>query len=115
MSPWHVATKRLALTVLFSAAIAGARNCAERQRYGGTLRVELHAATVALDPREWQVGSAEFAIMLFQIFVTVPRLLIATIAWYIDVGLVPVMIVTSPFGSKRIPPISRPGGPVSSR
>ncbi len=62
MSPWHVATKRLALTVLFCATIAGARNCAERQRYGGTLRVELHAATVALDPREWKLGSAELAI-----------------------------------------------------
>jgi len=32
-----------------------------RPRYGGTLRVELHAATVSLDPRQWELGSAEFA------------------------------------------------------
>jgi hypothetical protein len=38
-------------------------------------------------------GSAEFAIMLFQIFVTVARLLKATIAWYIDVGLVLVCLI----------------------
>ncbi len=32
-----------------------------RPKYGGTLRVELHAASVTLDPREWKVGSVEFA------------------------------------------------------
>ncbi|MGB8473977.1 MAG: ABC transporter substrate-binding protein [Candidatus Acidiferrum sp.] len=30
-------------------------------RYGGTLRVEMHAASVSLDPREWQAGSFEAA------------------------------------------------------
>jgi ABC-type transport system substrate-binding protein len=34
---------------------------ATHPRYGGTLRVELHAASVSLDPREWQVGSLESA------------------------------------------------------
>ncbi len=32
-----------------------------RPKYGGTLRVELHAASVSLDPREWRVGSLESA------------------------------------------------------
>jgi len=30
-------------------------------RYGGTLRVELHTASVSLDPRTWSVGSLETA------------------------------------------------------
>jgi peptide/nickel transport system substrate-binding protein len=34
---------------------------AENPRYGGTLRVELPAASVSLDPREWRVGSLESA------------------------------------------------------
>jgi len=34
---------------------------ATHPRYGGTLRVELHAASVSLDPRGWQVGSLDSA------------------------------------------------------
>lgn len=34
----------------------------QRPRYGGTLRVELHETAVSLDPREWKLGSPEFAI-----------------------------------------------------
>jgi ABC-type transport system substrate-binding protein len=34
---------------------------ATHPRYGGTLRVEVHAASVSLDPREWQAGSLESA------------------------------------------------------
>ncbi len=34
---------------------------AKRPRYGGTLRVELRATTVTLDPREWRAGSEEAA------------------------------------------------------
>lgn len=34
---------------------------ATRPRYGGTLRVELRAAKVSLDPREWKTGSLESA------------------------------------------------------
>jgi peptide/nickel transport system substrate-binding protein len=30
-------------------------------RYGGTLKVELRATSVSLDPREWKAGTAEFA------------------------------------------------------
>ncbi|HEY6387259.1 MAG TPA: ABC transporter substrate-binding protein [Candidatus Acidoferrum sp.] len=41
-----------------SVAIARA---AENPRYGGTLRLELPAASVSLDPREWRVGSPESA------------------------------------------------------
>jgi len=41
-------------------AIAPA-NATTQPRYGGTLRVELHTASVSLDPREWRVGSLESA------------------------------------------------------
>ena len=34
---------------------------AEKPRYGGTLRVELSAANVSLDPRTWRVGSLDSA------------------------------------------------------
>ena len=34
---------------------------ATHPRRGGTLRVELHAASISLDPREWQVGSLDSA------------------------------------------------------
>src|SRR5271170_7495034 len=34
---------------------------ATHPRYGGTLRVEVHAASVSFDPREWKVGSLESA------------------------------------------------------
>jgi peptide/nickel transport system substrate-binding protein len=57
----NVTTKRLTLVASFCAMVASATECAERQRYGGTLRVELRAASVSLDPREWKLGSSEFA------------------------------------------------------
>ena len=34
---------------------------ATHPRYGGTLRIEVHGASVSLDPREWQVGSLDSA------------------------------------------------------
>ena len=34
---------------------------ATHPRYGGTLHVEVHAASVSLDPREWKVGSLDSA------------------------------------------------------
>lgn len=34
---------------------------ATHPRYGGTLRVEVHAAAIAFDPRQWQVGSLDTA------------------------------------------------------
>ncbi|HKN74181.1 MAG TPA: hypothetical protein VJW94_03305, partial [Candidatus Acidoferrum sp.] len=40
--------------------VATAR-AADKPRYGGTLRVEVPAASVSLDPREWRVGSLESA------------------------------------------------------
>ena len=48
----------LGSVLLASAAIAPA---AEKPRYGGTLRVELSAASVSLDPRAWRVGSLDSA------------------------------------------------------
>jgi peptide/nickel transport system substrate-binding protein len=39
--------------------VASLTPAATRPMYGGTLRVEVHAASVALDPSEWQVGSLD--------------------------------------------------------
>ena len=51
------------LVVLSSVFVAGtvATSGASSPRYGGTLRIEVHAASVSLDPREWQAGSLEAA------------------------------------------------------
>ena len=43
-----------ALLLLLAAA---ATSATKRPRYGGTLRVEMFATTVSLDPREWKSGS----------------------------------------------------------
>jgi peptide/nickel transport system substrate-binding protein len=61
VSPWHVVNKRSALAVLIWAIVVCAPRCAERQRYGGILRVELPTASVSLDPREWKAGAMESA------------------------------------------------------
>ena len=39
--------------------LASPLTAATHPRYGGTLRVEVHAASVSIDPREWQAGSLE--------------------------------------------------------
>ena len=46
-------------SVLF--VVAAAARAAENPRYGGTLRVEVQAGSVSLDPREWRAGSLESA------------------------------------------------------
>jgi ABC-type transport system substrate-binding protein len=52
------------LLVLGSALLIAATACpaATNPRYGGTLRVEVHAARASFDPREWQVGSLDSAL-----------------------------------------------------
>jgi ABC-type transport system substrate-binding protein len=53
---------RAATSLILCAALAGgAARGARRPRYGGRLRVELHAATVTLDPRQWHAGTGEEA------------------------------------------------------
>jgi len=47
----------LAAQILLGSPATAARH----PRYGGTLRVEVHALRVSLDPREWQAGSLESA------------------------------------------------------
>jgi len=49
--------------VLGSILLASAATvpAAENPRYGGTLRVELSAASISLDPRTWRVGSLDSA------------------------------------------------------
>ena len=61
MSRWNVATRLLALLVLANAAIVPALLSAKRPRFGGTLRAELWAGSVMLDPREWKAGTVESA------------------------------------------------------
>jgi len=48
-------------TLLFVWLVTGTAWAAKRPKYGGTLRVELHVASVSLDPREWKVGSVAAA------------------------------------------------------
>jgi hypothetical protein len=51
-------------SAVFAALALAALPCARASRwpqYGGTLRVELRAAAVSLDPRQWKAGSAESA------------------------------------------------------
>jgi len=55
------ATRGSILAGLLCSLVVSPLECAERQRYGGTLRVELRAASVSLDPREWRAGSTESA------------------------------------------------------
>jgi len=51
--------RSLAVTsfVLLVLVLPRAARGANRPKYGGTLRVELHVASVSLDPRDWKVGS----------------------------------------------------------
>ena len=51
--------RSLAVTsfILLVLVLPRAARGANRPKYGGTLRVELHAASVSLDPRDWKVGS----------------------------------------------------------
>jgi hypothetical protein len=61
VSRWNVATRLLALFVLTNAAMVPALLSARRPRFGGTLRVELWANSVMLDPRDWKPGTVESA------------------------------------------------------
>ena len=58
----RICCRLVALTSVLAVLVAAARGrAATNPRYGGTLRVELHAASVSLDPREWRTGSLEAA------------------------------------------------------
>src|SRR6267378_4868167 len=57
---WFAATRILAVALL--ASLVSPPALARRwPKYGGTLRVEVRATAISLDPREWKLGSAEFA------------------------------------------------------
>jgi peptide/nickel transport system substrate-binding protein len=49
------------LAIAFLALAPTAARNAERPRYGGSLRIELRAASASLDPRAWTAGSLEEA------------------------------------------------------
>src|SRR6266850_2613446 len=59
-SHWLVRTK-LVVIALFVLAFPASARAYRWPEYGGTLRVELHALTLSLDPREWRIGTPEFA------------------------------------------------------
>lgn len=50
-----------AISAALAVLLTGAACATKRPKYGGTLRVELHVASVSLDPREWKVGSISAA------------------------------------------------------
>lgn len=54
-------TSCLVLGTLAVALLAPPGRATTRPRYGGTLRIEMQTASVALDPRPWQPGSADAA------------------------------------------------------
>ena len=56
-SHWRAGISLLAALAALGAPLEAAKS----PRGGGTLRVELRAATVSLDPREWRAGSEEAA------------------------------------------------------
>ena len=47
--------------IVFGLLLCPASLATQRPRYGGTLRIQLHAASVTLDPRKWKSGSLESA------------------------------------------------------
>jgi MarR-like DNA-binding transcriptional regulator SgrR of sgrS sRNA len=58
--PWPAQTKLAFLATLGLAMLQPAR-ASKSPHYGGTLRVEMRAASVSLDPREWKAGAVESA------------------------------------------------------
>jgi ABC-type transport system substrate-binding protein len=54
---WLAVISFILLVLVLPRAVRGAN----RPKYGGTLRVELHVVSVSLDPRDWKVGSTAAA------------------------------------------------------
>jgi ABC-type transport system substrate-binding protein len=59
-SLWPVRTKQVVFAVLALVLPPSARG-SKWPQYGGTLRVELRAASVSLDPRDWKTGTLDSA------------------------------------------------------
>ena len=58
---WLAAIERVWWLLAACGTVAFAANGAAQPQYGGVLRVELRAASVALEPARWRAGSADFA------------------------------------------------------
>jgi len=58
-SRWLAGISALAVALTLAAALRA--ESTKRPRYGGTLRVQLRAASLSLDPREWKAGSVAAA------------------------------------------------------
>ena len=52
---------RLVVFVMLALVLLPSARGSKWPRYGGTLRVEMRAAAVSLDPREWKAGTIESA------------------------------------------------------
>src|SRR5712692_11454894 len=59
-SHWPARTRPVVIAILALTLLPSARGSRWPQ-YGGTLRVELRATSVSLDPREWKAGAMESA------------------------------------------------------
>jgi peptide/nickel transport system substrate-binding protein len=59
-SHWLAGTRLFAIALIVLALLPRAHG-ARWPSYGGTLRVELRATSVSLDPREWKTGTLDFA------------------------------------------------------
>ncbi|HJZ63591.1 MAG TPA: ABC transporter substrate-binding protein [Candidatus Acidoferrum sp.] len=59
-SRWRAASKSVTAFLALS-ALACTSFASTRPRYGGTLRIELLAQSVSVDPRTWKPGSRDFA------------------------------------------------------
>ena len=59
-SLWPVQTKRVVIGALALVLLPSAQG-SKWPQYGGNLRIELRAAAVSLDPREWNAGALESA------------------------------------------------------
>jgi hypothetical protein len=57
---WLAGT-RFVVFAFFALALFPSARGSRSPEYGGTLRVELRATAVSLDPREWKMGTLEFA------------------------------------------------------
>jgi peptide/nickel transport system substrate-binding protein len=60
-SHWLAGAEFLALLLVLASATPPQAGASTRPQYGGTLRIELHAAALNLDPRQWTEGTPESA------------------------------------------------------
>ena len=58
---WRAQTSRTLCFLTAALPFLAVAKPAARPQYGGVLRVEVHAASVAMNPRRWKAGTADYA------------------------------------------------------